>query len=342
MRTWNIKKIAELSSKRVFNKYDCIICIEGNRGKGKSTCAVKIANRLRAFGLKFNMHNNIVYDPKEANRLVSTCKHTVIMFDEMINIAHNRDFYNRDQKDFVKAINMKRSNCNVIIYCIPFFQDLDTQLKKFVALRLKLKKRGLAEVHRPIKTYFSTDIWDEKYMLKLENKYAGKKFPTRRIRTMVAMLRFTDLQDDTKAIYEKIKEDKGGKVGGQINPEIDDPKQAFISNVFTQVKEKKMLKSEFIKLCELSNFKPAYIRDSLNKMLKEKGDENRVEYYFEEAINKKADSDIKLEKKKAELRKKIIQINVIKPITPKIDDKVCDEKANNIIYSTEQEEDLVW
>jgi len=115
---WSMKKMIQMIVRILENKFDCFIVIEGNRGLGKSTLAIGLARgvsrEFRKKGSKdyrFNWRNSLVYTKKETKRFWHKWRSNGIG-DEMINVTFNRDFYNEDQKDIIKMMNMNRDHCN--------------------------------------------------------------------------------------------------------------------------------------------------------------------------------------------------------------------------------------
>ena len=94
--------------------------------------------------------------------------------DEMINVTFNRDFYDLDQKNVIKMINMNRDHCNLFIACVPQFQNLDTQIKNLCKIRITVVRRGLAIIQTPNRTIYVKDKWDQATNEKFEREWLQK------------------------------------------------------------------------------------------------------------------------------------------------------------------------
>jgi len=132
---WSLRKLVNGICDRLLNKFDVVLIVEGRRGLGKSTLAYKlmmlVRREMRIRGVKgyiFSPKRDLLYQRKEVLNFFHKRKHSGIA-DEMIGVTFNRDFYNEDQKDLIKMINMNRDHNNFFIACVPQFKSLDTQIK---------------------------------------------------------------------------------------------------------------------------------------------------------------------------------------------------------------------
>ena len=208
-----------------------------------------LALRLKERGhVTFSPKQNIVYDKEDTLKLLATKKKCFIFSDEMINVAYNRDFYDKDQKDILKVLNMYRDSGNVFFGAIPKFNDLDTQMRKICKLRIVVVRRGVAELHRPKHNVFSNDRWDTSANAKIEDKLGRKKAPSR-YSTFVGILKFSDITPNQREIYEKIKEDKRGKIFNL--EEYKSPLETFFDDLFTMVYDKQITNLQLNKICKL-------------------------------------------------------------------------------------------
>ncbi|GAG80886.1 unnamed protein product, partial [marine sediment metagenome] len=119
---------------------------------------------------KFISRRDLLYTKKEVKRFFNDWQRSGVG-DEMINISFNRDFYDPEQKDIIKMINMNRDHCNFFIGCIARFKTLDTQIKNLCSMKITIVRRGLAIIHTPNKTVYSKDIWDEQLNEKIERDW---------------------------------------------------------------------------------------------------------------------------------------------------------------------------
>jgi len=199
------------------NKFDCFIIIEGNRGLGKSTLAIHLARKLsqaiKNTGLKdykFHWNKSLVYTQKETKKFLHSWKQIGIV-DEAINVCFNRDFYQQDQKDIIKMINMNRDHCNLFIACVPQFQTLDAQVKNLCKIRITVVRRGVCIIQTPNQTIYIKDKWDQATNEKLERSWLQKgiKNPQySRLTTFRGLMKFSKLSDKAEMMYQKVKNKK--------------------------------------------------------------------------------------------------------------------------------------
>lgn len=136
--------------------------------------------------------------------------------DEMINVSFNRDFYNEDQKDLIKLINMNRDHSNFFIACVPSFEALDTQVKQLCKMRIVVERRSVGIAHTPNKFTFTRDRWDSKNNERIERGwYKGKsvvKPKYAQLTTSRCIIKFPPLTKKQQEEYDKIKRDKRNDV----------------------------------------------------------------------------------------------------------------------------------
>jgi len=218
---WSIKNIVTMICNMLENKFDCLIIIEGNRGLGKSTFAYVLARRVRTEmknrgveGYKFNPRRDLLYKRDEVIEFFNKWKRTGIA-DEMINVTFNRDFYNNDQKDLIKMINMNRDHNNLFIACVPQFATLDTQVKQLAKLRLTVTRRGLAILQTPTRSIYSVDRWDSAVNGKIERRWLEKGVKNPKytlLTTFRGFCKFPKLNVVQEALYQEIKNKKRGEI----------------------------------------------------------------------------------------------------------------------------------
>jgi len=268
---WTIKDLAETIDRMQDNKFDCIIFVTGLRGLGKSTLSYKLASRIKA---PFNPERDIAYKRDDVVRLLAKKKRGVIFADELVNVAFNRDFYEQEQKQLIKALNMYRDSCNVFIGCIPFFATMDTQLQKLCKIRIDVVRRGVAIIQTQIHSMYTSDPWDVRNNQKVERKWVGRKNPKySQFSTYRGILRFNDLREDQRIKYERIKQEKRNKIfkEGEEPPEA----KSRYSNLAKLIEEGKIWsKDMFRTFCEGMDLKFTNAQSAVNKILKDKGSES--------------------------------------------------------------------
>jgi len=273
---WGLKDLIEVIDNSLNNKFDQIIFIDGNRGLGKSTLAYKLC-KMTECGFKPN--RDMHFKREDVVRALASQTHSVIFADELVNVAYNRDFYLNDQKELLKALNMYRDHCNCFIGCVPNFTTLDNQIKQLCKIRITIERRGVAIIHRPIKSAYNSDKWDMKNNQKVEAKYIAmhKPIPYHKFTTAVGILRFEDLSQHDREIYEKIKDEKRNQIfGDNIGIKYD----SFLENMYKELIENKLTKEKFEDIIRLTGKNPKSLRENLNRHLMADGKKERVPYFF--------------------------------------------------------------
>jgi len=247
-----------------------------------STLALKLAHRL-VTPIPFKPKRDLVYSREDTIKLLASRKGGIIFSDEMINVAYNRDFYEGQQKVLIRGINLYRDSNNVILGCIPSFIDLDKQIQRLCKIRITVVRRGYALIHTQKRTMFQSDTWDIKNNQKVETAWTnkgGKNPRYAQLTTVRGILRFNDATPQQREEYEAIKQEKRGRVfGDMMGEEVDDPSKIFYDNLYKEVKSAKLTQEAFYVLAKISNKKPETIRNRINKMLKEDGDSKRFKDY---------------------------------------------------------------
>lgn len=248
---WSFDRIVKMVVAILLNKFDAVIVIEGNRGLGKSTLAFLLSKAVsREFRKLYNFDRERVmfyYDRVKKNKGIpledfvqqimilkdskayyfnpEKCllyqRQEVIKFfhkrngigvaDEMINVTFNRDFYNEEQKDLIKMINMNRDHSNLFIPCVPQFQNLDSQMKNLCKIRLTVVRRGVVVIQTPNRTIYSKDKWDQATNEKIEKEWIKKGVQNphyAKLTTFRGIARFPPLTAKQEALYQQIKDDK--------------------------------------------------------------------------------------------------------------------------------------
>ena len=262
---WKISAIAKIAKNRTDNHKDLIMAITGPRGEGKSTFAYKLASRL---SVTFNPKKDILYSIEDVLDWYTKNKNRVLIFDEAI-AAHNREFFNEIQKKLIRMLNMYRDSCNVLLLCIPNFNNLDVQVRQLARARIHITERGKGLLLLPKLGVHLSDSWETEYNNKIEKQYVSnnRKVNYTRISTFQGFIYFTDLTDKQKETYEKIKQEKRNAVY-----KIKEEDTNIHDKVYTLLKEGKISSEGFNQIC-LSNGIPL---DAMRKRMARKlGDEGR-------------------------------------------------------------------
>jgi len=308
---WNLQRLIVMICEILLNNFDCFITVEGNRGLGKSTLAYHIAKRVRLemkrrgrTDYKFVPRNALLYKRKDVIKFFNKWRVTGIA-DEMINVSFNRDFYNEDQKDLIKMINMNRDHFNLFIACIPQFQNLDNQVKNLCKIRLSVVRRGLAIIQTPNKTIYGRDKWDQAINEKIERKWIEKntdKPHYSKLTTFRGLVHFPKLTARQEEKYQKIKNEKRNEIYKDKYAQDDQPDPYDILTkklIDGKIKNKAMLEGISVGM-EISTDK---LQREMKKRLEEMNLPTTIAEYYWDIREKKL-------KKSATLNKVLDEINV--------------------------------
>ena len=302
---WSLKKIIQLIFNILLNKFDCFIVIEGNRGLGKSTLAYHIAKgvakemkRRGIDGYRFNPKVALLYQRYEVLRFFHKWKRNGIA-DEMINVSFNRDFYDEEQKDLIKMINMNRDHCNLFQACVPRFQTLDSQIKDLCKLKLTVVRRGIAIVQTPNRTIYARDKWDQATNEKIERDWLRKGIQNphySKLTTFRGLLRFPKLTIKQEILYQSVKDEKRNTVARDqmgILDDDDDEKDPVVdaANMLKkgQIRNAQILEGMAYALGKI----PDSFKRAIMSHFKKQGEQHKLsDYYWE---NKKKKGQVTVE-----------------------------------------------
>jgi len=296
---WSIKKVVWMITQILSNSFDCFIVIEGNRGLGKSTLALHLARRVsREFkkngskDYRFHWRNSLIYTKTETKRFWHKWRSTGIA-DEMINVSFNRDFYNEDQKDIIKMINMNRDHCNFFVACVPQFQALDNQIKNLCKIKITVVRRGLAIIQTPNRTIYVKDKWDQATNEKIERSWLQKGITRPRysaLTTFRGLMAFPKLHPTAEAKYQEVKDAKRNliakeEMGIDVDADVKDP----IADTIERLKAGKVRNGVFLDgLAVGYEIDPASFKNKLRTALRKEGVSAKLmDYYWDKGKKKK-------------------------------------------------------
>ncbi len=283
------------------NKFDCFIVIEGNRGLGKSTLAIHLARgvsrefkKMGSKDYRFNWKHTLVYTKKETKKFWHKWTSTGIA-DEMINVTFNRDFFNDEQKDIIKMINMNRDHCNFFIACVPQFQTLDSQIKQLCKIRITVVRRGLAIIQTPNQTIYIKDRWDTATNEKIEKQWVAKGIKNphyAKLTTFRGVMKYPKLRDKSEEMYQSVKDAKRNLVAKEdmgINDDDGDAQSDPHEKMVEMLLNGSVRNGVYIDgFAGGHGIKPESFRAKVIRMLKDKGKPYKIaSYYWEKKANKK-------------------------------------------------------
>lgn len=141
--------------------YDIPVIVYGREGVGKSSLAILLAHVImQRQGRQFNIQRNIHFTVQSFHKAVFTSKPgDVQIIDEAILFAFSRKALSKENTELVKILATCRSQCNIILFCIPNFHTVDKYLREHrIVCGLEVTRRG------------NFTIWPKKAMVKMANK----------------------------------------------------------------------------------------------------------------------------------------------------------------------------
>jgi hypothetical protein len=272
---WALKDLCEVIEGRISNKFDNLIVIDGDRGMSKSTLAWKICVRTK-MQVPFSPRRDIIYNIKDALTHLANKTNAIIWCDEMIMVTYNREFYKADNIQFIKGLNVYRDSCNLIIMCVPNFDDLDLQIRELCTLRITCVRRGLGLIQSPKKSLYTRDRWDFKGNAKIESEWINTKTKNpkyTKLSTAIGLLRFSDLTPQQRILYDSIKKEKRNRMFGSYTDAslTGDPEQLFMNKLIEKMKARTLTPEMLRIVCEVNGKNVKTVRFKLNALLKKEG-----------------------------------------------------------------------
>lgn len=208
---WTLDELAAALKKRQMNEFDVNVAVDGARGNGKSTFAWKLLKKMG----NFNPKKDVMFTREDVTDAIMNRKFSCIDADEMINSAHNRDFFSGDQKTFIKIMNMYRDNYNILVGSAPFFYDLDSQVRKLIKIRATIVQRGVAILQIAKNSLYTNDPWETNVNKKIEESWINKiengepaKPKYERLTTYMGHLFYSKLNPPAEELYKQLKAEK--------------------------------------------------------------------------------------------------------------------------------------
>lgn len=283
---WSANKLARMCERKINNNFDVVCVIEGTTGIGKSTLAIQIARKVKFH--HFKLSKDLIYTQEELIYSLKNRWKQAFISDEAINVAFNRDFYQENQKNILKLFNMNRDHTNLIILCVPNFEDLDVKLKSLCRLRISVIERGVGIVQMKNPSIFCRDKWDSQINERMEREWLSKGYSPRysKLTTFRGFVKFRPLPKKVEEIYNRIKTRKRSEIYS---------KQELLDAVSFKSPSDKMLKAllegkirnqeEFVTYADLLDIEVSSAMQGIRKRLKEMGASERLKDFFTDNIN---------------------------------------------------------
>lgn len=130
---------------RCFDALDAVVVVDGERGFGKSTLALRMARRIAPrWGI-----GSLCYTPQALVRAYRThVRGDVILFDEGVRGFLSTDTFDPDQKALIRTLTLVREKGIVLIICAPSIWQIAKQVRANLAwLWVHVQRRGVALAH---------------------------------------------------------------------------------------------------------------------------------------------------------------------------------------------------
>lgn len=301
---WSLKEFAEVLKQRQSNKYDVNIGVSGKRGEGKSTMINKLLYRFKGFKPKKHQ----VYSREDVIKLLKEQTLGFCWDDEAINTGYKRDFAQKGQQVLIKHITAYRDNFNIYASAIPFFYSLDKDLRELIVIHIHVIERGFAVIFMQLEdNLYQADPWDSKNNSKKEERWQKKKaenpnfkFPYHKLSTFVGYLRFGDLTNKQRVLYEGIKKTKRAESFKSSVDLAKEKEENVNDRIYKQMLEGKLSKEGLLQFCLIEGKKYHSMCSYLNLRLTNDGEEKTLSTFLDPTHKQ-----IKTEKTKEKLNELI-------------------------------------
>jgi hypothetical protein len=235
---------------------------------------------------------DLIYSQDSMKQFLSAWNRVGIA-DEMINVTFNRDFFSEDQKDIIKIINMFRDHQNLVIACVPFFANLDTQIKNLCKMKISVRRRGLGIVHTPNQVVYCKDKWDSATNEAIERQWImtkNKKPNYSKLTTFRGLITYPKLSEKQEAQYQKIKNDKRAIIlKDEMHVELKTEK-SYTDLLYEKLVNKEIRNMQIIEGVAMAhNISEDKLKAELTKRLKKDKKPHLLGLYFWDKKSKKKD-----------------------------------------------------
>jgi len=120
--------LLDLMVKRMKSKRDVVLLVDGHEGEGKSNIACMICSYIAEITGRTYTVDNIFFDIKDMTDFAKQGKEKVIHWDEGALGGLASDWWNKNQKLFVKLLMVARKKQHFFVICVPKFYKLNEYL----------------------------------------------------------------------------------------------------------------------------------------------------------------------------------------------------------------------
>jgi len=152
-----LKAFVNMMKKRIQDKWDFVLVVDGREGSGKSTLALHIK---ALYDGSYNL-NHVLFDASRMVEVMQTApRGSCVLVDEAIISLYKREALKDFQTTLVKAFSIVRARSLVFILVLPNYFDLDPNIRTRANYRLyayaKRGVRGYLEVYQPKRTQWTS------------------------------------------------------------------------------------------------------------------------------------------------------------------------------------------
>ena len=120
-----LARILDLMVQRMKSKRDVVLLVDGHEGEGKSNIATYICGYVaQQTGRPFSV-DNVFFDIADMTKFAKQGKQKIILWDEGALGGLASDWWNKNQKLFVKLLMVARKKQHFFVICIPKFYKLN-------------------------------------------------------------------------------------------------------------------------------------------------------------------------------------------------------------------------
>jgi hypothetical protein len=221
----DVKFFANYLEKRTQEDWDSLIIVESGatKGTGKTTFSIQLCKAIcEKINYTYDIKKLMILDATEEKirkLSIELIKGVPIHVDEAIFIAYKRDYNEDATKKFVKFINICRKYGHPIILNIPWFWDLDKDIRNLCDFRITVPKRGLALLRQKDINTDTEDLWlrkesDVKQLKEIGHDMtdmAGLIRGIQHCRNFLFEIIFSKVDQEEYEIYRKLSLSQEGK-----------------------------------------------------------------------------------------------------------------------------------
>jgi len=210
LKTKNVEQLSEFLADVLRSDREAIICVDGFKGEGKSVLMAKLAvATAKIVRTPFSFSGNMTWlrdelrqwiDPGEQQKPEMSC----LIADEIVSMFFGREWFDSDQVDAVKLLNMCRDRHLLLLGAVPNFWELDKAFRTQVRYWIHVERRGIGWMFMQSKNAGAKDKWCQREIEKLWDKTGSAV----KARNFVCRVVWDDWTESQRDKYLKIRNTK--------------------------------------------------------------------------------------------------------------------------------------